>query len=309
MSHPTSLSSEQGLARVTLSQAAPQRPWWRRLAATWPVWPALLFFLVYLVAPLGVVFYYSLQPSPLTGGEGLSLGNYAYFLSQPHYVGTLTRTLRLAAVTTVISVAVGYAAAMVLRRVSERVGSLAALVLTFPILSGPIVTVMGWMIMFTSGGVVGHSLQVVRDLLGLPEAPTRLLGTDLAVVVGMVHFNLAFVILNLLSVILQIPPSLEEAAMNLGANPWRTFRHVILPMSLPGLFSASLISFALAMNAFVTPLYLGNRSRPVMTSLISQFMLTSYNWQMASATSVLLLWLSLMIIFLSNWLYSRSLKV
>jgi putative spermidine/putrescine transport system permease protein len=262
------------------------------------------------VAPLAVVFYYSLQPNPLTSGSGagLSFGNYRYFLTQPHYVNVLVRTLRFAALTTVASVAVGYGAALVLRHVSERVGSLAALVLTFPILSGPIVTVMGWMITFTSGGVVGQSLAAIRVLLGLPEASTRLLGTDLAVMVGMVHFNLAFVILNLLSVILQIPPSLEEAAMNLGANPWRTFWHVIWPMSLPGLFSASLISFALSMNSFVTPMYLGNPSRPVMTTLISQFMLTSYNWQMASATSVILLWLSLVVIFVSNWLYGRSLK-
>ncbi|MFQ5858040.1 MAG: ABC transporter permease [Anaerolineae bacterium] len=277
----------------------------------WALLPASVFFLIFLIAPLGVVVYYSLQPNPLVGDaeDGLSLVNYAYFLARSHYVRVIARTLRFALLTTIGSVIIGYGAALVLRRVSERIGSTAVLVLAFPILSGPIVTVMGWMIMFTSGGVVGRSLALARGIIGLPEASTRLLGTDTAVIIGMIHFNLAFVILNLLNVMLKIEPTLEEAAMNLGANRWQTFRHVIWPLSLPGVFSASLISFALAMNAFVNPTYLGNASRLVMTTLISQFMLTAYNWQMASATSVILLWLSLVIIIVYNRVFSRAIKI
>lgn len=277
----------------------------------WTLIPATLFFLLFLIVPLGVVFYYSLQANPLvrSGEEGLSIANYTYLLARPYYVQVILRTLRFSLITTVVSVGVGYGAALVLRRLAERIGSTAVLVLAFPILSGPIVTVMGWMIMFTSSGVVGKGLAVARGILGMPEGSTRLLGTDTAVIIGMVHFNLAFVILNLLNVMLKIDPSLEEAAMNLGARRWQTFRHIVWPLSLPGVFSASLISFALAMNAFINPTYLGNASRLVLTTLISQFMLTSYNWQMASAASVILLWLSLVIIIFYNKLYSRSIRL
>lgn len=278
---------------------------------TWALIPALLFFFLILVLPMGVVFYYSLQANPLvdSGSERLSAANYLYLLSRSYYVQVILRTLRFSAITTVISVAVGYGATLVLRRVSERIGSTAVLVLAFPILSGPIVTVMGWMLMFTSTGTVGRGIALARELFGLPEASTRLLGTDTAVIIGMVHFNLAFVILNLMNVMLKIDPALEEAAMNLGAKRWQTFRHIVWPLSLPGVFTASLISFALAMNAFINPTYLGNASRLVLTTLISQFMLTSYNWQMASAASVILLWLSLVIIVGYNMLYSRSTRV
>ena len=277
----------------------------------WAVLPALLFFVLFLIAPLGVVIYYSLLPNPLvtSGDETISIANYTYLLSRPYYVQVILRTLRFSLITTVVSVAVGYGAALVLRRLSERVGSTAVLILAFPILSGPIVTVMGWMIMFTSTGVVGRGIALGRGLLGLSDASTRLLGTDTAVIIGMVHFNLAFVILNLLNVMLKIDPALEEAAMNLGASRWRTFRHVIWPMSLPGVFSATLISFALAMNSFINPIYLGNASRLVLTTLVSQFMLTSYNWQLASAASVILLWLSLIIIISYNTIFSRTIQV
>ena len=281
------------------------------LGLRWAILPALIFFTLFLIAPLGVVIYYSLLPNPLVGSgdETISVANYSYILSRPYYVQVLLRTLRFSLITTLVSVVIGYGAALVLRRLSERVGSTAVLILAFPILSGPIVTVMGWMIMFTSTGVVGRSIALGRGLLGLAEASTRLLGTDTAVIIGMVHFNLAFVILNLLNVMLKIDPALEEAAMNLGASRWHTFRHVIWPMSLPGVFSATLISFALAMNSFINPIYLGNASRLVLTTLVSQFMLTSYNWQLASATSVILLWLSLVIIITYNTIYSRSIQV
>lgn len=270
--------------------------------------PAGLFFFIFMIIPLIVVMYYSLQPNILLEeqDQGFTLANFAYFLSRTYYVQTIFRTLRFALISTFFSIIIGYGASLVLRRVSESLGNTAILILTFPILSGPIVTIMGWMIMLTSGGAIGQGLAFIRSILGLERASTLLLGTDTAVIIGMVHFNLAFVILNLLNVMLVIPSELEEAAMNLGANRWQVFRRIIWPLSLPGVFSATLISLALSMNAFVNPTYLGNDSRPVMTTQISQFMLTSYNWQMASTTSVILLTISMLIVLLYNTLFGRA---
>lgn len=271
-----------------------------------PLLPAGLFFLIFLIIPLGVVTYYSFQPSKIISDAGNSIfANYIYFFSKTHYVSVITRTLWFAIVTTVISVTVGYGTSFILRNISKSIGSIAILVLTFPILSGPIVTVLGWMIMLTGGGAVGKLLTFIQIFFSLENLPTRLLGTNIAVIIGMVHFNLPFVILNLINVMLKIDPALEEAAMNLGANRWQVFYKVIFPISLPGVLSASLISFALAMNAFVNPSYLGNKSRLVLTTQISQFMRTTYNWQMASATGVILLFISLLIITFYSHFVSR----
>jgi ABC-type spermidine/putrescine transport system permease subunit I len=268
--------------------------------------PAIVIFFVFLVIPMGVIFYYSLEANPLTGeGEGLSLANYVFFFTRPHYVQTIARTLRISLLATLGSVLLGYIATLILRNVSEKAGSTAILILVFPVLSGSIVTIMGWMVMFTSSGLVGRGIALVRSLIGLPEAKTSILGTDVAVIIGLIHFTLAFVILNLLNVMLKIDRTLEEAAMNLGANRWQVFRRVIFPLSLPGIFSASLIAFSLSMSAYVNPTFLGNRARLVMTTLTSEFMLMFFNWQMASVTSVLLLLLAMFIMVFYYRLYNR----
>jgi putative spermidine/putrescine transport system permease protein len=275
------------------------------------LFPALIFFVIFLIVPMAIVIYYSLQPNPLIldGPENLSLNNYVYFFERSHYVKVIFHTLRLSVIATAGSLLIGYGAALILRKMSERIGNTAVLLLAFPILSGPIVVVMGWMLLLTSKGFVGRGISIWQTILGLPVSNVRLLGTDFAVIIGMIQFNLAFVILNLLNVMLKIQPTLEEASMNLGATRWQTFFKIIWPLSLPGVLSASLIAFALSMNSFVNPIYLGNRSRYVMTTLITNFMFGQYNWQMASATSVILLFISLIIILLYNHVFTRAIKV
>jgi ABC-type spermidine/putrescine transport system permease subunit I len=230
--------------------------------------------------------------------------NFEHFFTNTYYQQVLTRTLRFALIATVLSLAIGYPASLAFRRLAERLGSTAILIITLPIFAGAIVVVVGWMSMMTSRGLIGGGLTELQRLLGLGDEPINLLETDFAVILAIVHFNLAFVILNLLNVVLRIDPELEEAAMNLGANSWQTFRHVIWPLSLPGVFSASLIAFAISMNAFVVPTFLGNDARLVMTTQIVQFMRTAYNIEMASATTVILLLISMGIMVLYGKFFS-----
>jgi len=271
--------------------------------------PAVFFNVVFLIAPLIVVLYYSLQQSSLEfvaqGNGGLSFSNYSYFFSQPYYQGIIFRSLRLSALATVGSLVIGYVTSLVLRGMAEKLGSTPVLILSFPILCGPIVTIMGWMGMMTSKGVLGHIIALVNSLPLFPDIPTLLLGTDAAVVIGMIHFNLTFVIFNLVNVMFVIPRELEEAAMVLGASRWQVFRCILWPLSLPGVFAASLISFALSMSSFVTPSYLGNAARPILTTQISKFMFSTYNWQLASTASVVLLVISLIIVILQSMAFRR----
>ncbi|OGO12141.1 MAG: hypothetical protein A2Y53_02135 [Chloroflexi bacterium RBG_16_47_49] len=272
--------------------------------------PASVFFSIFLIIPLIILLLLSIEPSDVTGYKGNYpwLSNYLYYFKSEYYRSIIIRTLRFATITTVLSVVIGYVAALILRRIASRFGNIAVLVLTFPIFSGSIVTVLGWMIMLTGGGIIGQSWNTMRIFFGLSETSSRLLGTDGAVIVGMVHFNLAFVILNILNVLLQIDPNLELAAMNLGAKSWRTFWRIVWPLSLPGIFSATLLSFAFGLNAFVSPTYLGNKSRLVMTTLVSQSMFTTHNWQFASTASIILLSISLLIILLQIRIFRASIK-
>ena len=307
-SDPNPTETEEGRGQKTIADSR-SRPRSKHIGSILFAIPALFFNAVFLIAPLVVVLYYSLQQSGLDivaqGNGGLSFSNYAYFFSQPYYRDIIFRTLRLSALATVGSLVIGYVTSLVLRGMAEKLGSTPVLILSFPILCGPIVTIMGWMGMMTSKGVLGSILTLVNSLPLLPDVPTLLLGTDTAVVIGMIHFNLAFVIFNLVNVIFVIPRELEEAAMVLGASRWQVFRRILWPLSLPGVFAASLISFALSMSSFVTPSYLGNDARPVLTTQISQFMFTTYNWQLASTTSVVLLVISLIIVVLQSMAFRQ----
>jgi ABC-type spermidine/putrescine transport system permease subunit I len=147
------------------------------------------------------------------------------------------------------------------------------------------------MILLSDGGPV---LSLVR-LIGL-SAP-RLIGTEGAIEISLVQFTLPFVILILFSSLRQIPTDCVEAARTLGADGLSTFRHVVWPLSLPGVLSATLIAFSLAVSSYVTPHYLGGGTRLTLTTLIAQFILATFNTQLAATLAVVLLFIVLIVLF------------
>lgn len=264
-------------------------PWTAYLALA----PAVVVLVLLLVVPLTATVYLSLSPNVLVRFEGPGLDNFVYLFGKPYYVDVLVRTLRISFVTALIALVVGYPAAYVLKDLSERTGGALIIALTFPILTGPLVIVLGWMILMSDGGPLIRPL--VR--LGL-SGPWRLLGTEAAIVVGLVHFTLPFVVLTIYSSLKQIPNDLVEAARSLGAGAAQVFRRVVWPLSLPGVLSASIIAFSLAASAYVSPHYLGGATRLTLTTLVAQFILATYNAEMAAAAAVVLLAIMAAIIFL-----------
>lgn len=270
----------------------------RQTSGFWELLPALLFFALFFIGPLLVVAWLSTRPNELVPAGGL-LANYGYFLSHGHYLDALRRSLSLSLLTTAIGLAGGYLAALGLRQRMSQLGGFAGFVLLFPVLAGPIVIVLGLMSLLATRGPVNAVLASF-----LPR-PVRFLGTDLGITIGLVHFVLPFMVLTLLNALLRIDSSLEEAAASLGANRWATFWQVVFPLSLPGIISSSLIGFSLAISAFVTPYYLGGSFRMVVTTLISQLMLSTFNWQLASTSAVVLLAIALGIMALYNLALGR----
>jgi putative spermidine/putrescine transport system permease protein len=260
----------------------------------WPtgVLPAAIFLGIFFLLPLAFVLLLSLSPNILVHFHGLGVGNFHYLFSKPYYLSVLVRTVRVATVTTVVALLIGYPTAFTLRLLGERISSGLIIGFTFPILAGPLVVVLGWMILLADGGPLLGPLHK-WNLIRLPH----LIGTETAVVIGLVHFTLPFVILSIYSSLKQIPNDLIEAARSLGAGTSNVLVGVIWPLSLPGVISASLIAFSLAASAYVTPYYLGGPGQMMLTTLVSEFILGTYNSQMAAAVSVLLLVTMLAITF------------
>jgi putative spermidine/putrescine transport system permease protein len=254
--------------------------------------PALLLLTLLLFVPLGATAYLSLQPNGIVQFDAPGVGNFSYLFSKEYYVGAIWRTARISFWVTAAGLVLGYATALALRAtLSGRSGS-AIIALAYPVLTGPLIVVLGWMIMLSDGG------PLLRPLVqsGLID-PQRLIGTETAVVIALTQFVLPFVVLTLYAVLRTIPTDLIEAARSLGANRLQVLVKVILPLSLPGIISAVVISFALAASAYVSPYYIGGATNLVMTTMVGQFILGSFNTELAAASAMLLLLMMAAVMF------------
>jgi putative spermidine/putrescine transport system permease protein len=149
---------------------------------------------------------------------------------------------------------------------------------------------------------------VINTLLidwGIVSKPVPLMYNEFGTVVALVHIYVPFMVLTLIGVIGRIDPALEEAARSLGASRARTFLEVTLPLSLPGIVAGSLLVFALAISAYVTPVLLGGNSVLTVPMLIYQQVSASFNLGFAGALGVVLLAVSLVLVFAYNTILGR----
>jgi ABC-type spermidine/putrescine transport system permease subunit I len=265
--------------------------------------PSMLLLVAVLGVPIVFIIVTSLQPNVLLTFTGPALDNYHYLAGRAYYIDVVIRTLQQAALTTLFTVPLGYAAAIMLCELSGRLGNLAAIGVTFPILTGPLVVALGWMSLLPDGGPVFGPL-VRAGLI----APPRLLGTQFAVLISLVQFTLPFAMLTLFTALRQIPPQLYEAAASLGAGPLWSFLRVTLPLSLPGVLSTAIIVFSLAASSYISPHYLGGASELTLTTLIAQFVLATYNSPLAAASAIMLLTLMVIVIASLTKVFGRMIR-
>ena len=265
--------------------------------------PSILLLVLVIGVPVLFIVASSLEPNVLITFQGPALDNYRYLAGRAYYVDVVIRTLEQAVLTTVLTVPLGYAAAMMMCELSGRMGNLAAIGVTFPILAGPLVVILGWMSLLPDSGPIFGPL-VRAGLI----APPRLLGTSFAVVLSLVHFTLPFAMLTLFTSLRQIPAPLYEAAASLGAGPLRSFLRLTLPLSLPGVQAATIIVFSLAASSYISPHYLGGAAELTLTTLIAQFVLATYNGPLAAASAVILLILMLVLIVALTSIFKRMIR-
>jgi ABC-type spermidine/putrescine transport system permease subunit I len=175
-----------------------------------------------------------------------------------------------------------YPIAYFLARAGKRVALLGLFLLLTPLMVSPVVRAFGWLVLLGRNGVVNALFRSA----GL-EAP-ELLYSEAAVLIGLSHLLLPYMVLPLVASIERISPSVEEAARNLGANGFGVFRKVILPLSMPGLISGALLVYVEAASAFVMPALLGGRHVRMIGNEVYDSMLVSYNLPAAAMLTVTL---------------------
>ena len=214
-----------------------------------------------------------------------TLANYER-LARPLYLGIFWRTIKIALLVTVICALVGYPVAYFLARKTKRFQLILLVLVILPLWTSYLVRTYAWMLILGTNGAVNQALQG----LGLTDTPVSwLLYSDFAVTLALVHIYVPFFILPLYAVLEKLDPRLLEAAKDLGGGRWRTFLHVTLPLSLPGVATGCLFVFIPSMGACVTPELLGGARSIMIGSVVAQQFGVAYDYPLGSAMSLTIL--------------------
>jgi putative spermidine/putrescine transport system permease protein len=197
----------------------------------------------------------------------------------------MVRTFVIAGLVTLLCALIGLPYAMIAAAASGWVRNLLLLAVLLPLWTSLLVRTAAWVILLQNEGLINDFLLAV----GIVSQPLQLIFNRTGVVIAMTHVLLPFMVLPIYSVLLGIPRNLMPAAASLGATRLRAFRHVLLPLVLPGLLSGSLLVFMVALGYYITPALVGGAEDQMISSVIAFFATGTANWGMAGALGLILL--------------------
>jgi mannopine transport system permease protein len=223
------------------------------------------------------------------------LEQYRRLVGSPVYLTVLLRTFEIAFAVTVSSLVIGYPIAFAMAKLPRKWAALTTVCVLIPLWTSTLVRSYAWIVLLQRKGIVN---ELLLDL-GWISQPLRLIYTEGAVIMAMTHVLLPYTILPIFAAIRAIPNELGQAARNLGAGGPILFWRIVLPLSLPGVFAGSLMTFILALGFYVTPALVGGPRTMLMATLIGQQTTETLDWAFAGALSTVLLvaTLSVVIVF------------
>ena len=249
----------------------------RRKQAILLALPASLALLFFFILPMVYILIRTLTEN--------GTADFTEFFTDPFYLDILWTTIRVSLVYTAVSLLLGYPTAYYMAGTTSRLKQAMVIVILFPFLVSAVVRSYGWMVILGTNGLLNQLLLG----LGLISEPLKLLNTEAAVIIGMIHLLIPYMILSLVGVLQSIDPNVEYAAYSLGASPMTTFRKVVFPLSTPGIISGCVLVFTMSMTSYVTPKLLGGSKFRMMATMVVQEINVNFDWGAASAISYILL--------------------
>ena len=266
-----------------------------RARSTWGqalvlVGPALLLLVAIYLYPLARLLVLS-----LAGGadSALGLGAYRRFLESSVYLGVLLRTIRISLVVTAVCLVLAYPVSYVLSRAGSLTLRVIMVFVLLPLWTSILVRTYAWMVLLQANGVLNNFLR----RLHVSDEPLRLMYNEAGVVIGMAQVLLPFAILPVFASLRNIDPRLHAAARVMGAGPWRRFRSVTLPLSLPGVAAAGLLVFVQALGFFIIPALLGGSRVITLAMVIETQVVDLLDWSLASSMAMVLLVVTVLLVF------------
>lgn len=260
----------------------------RSKASRWAAAPYLVWMVLFIVVPLGIVVWYA-----LTNSDGqVTLAN---LTSIGRYASVFGRSLLLAAEATIICLVLAFPVGYFLSRLRANKQHIMLMLVMLPMWMNFLLRTYAWMTLLEDNGIINTALAT----LGLPKL--HMINTSGAVVLGMVYNYIPYMILPLYSALAKMDHSVIEAAQDLGANQRRVFMKVIFPLSMPGVISGITMVFVPAVSTFIISKMLGGGSNLLIGDLIDmQFLGSAYNPNLGSAISLVLMVLILICMGIMN---------
>jgi len=253
--------------------------------------PALGYLLIFMAIPLMLVISYAFLTSGRFGGVRLPVTFESIArLTQPLYRDVLFTSVLTAGAATLLAIALGFPAALVITRRSPTWQTVALIAVVLPFWTNCLIRTYAWIVLLNREGLINHGLSNV----GL--GPIDILYTRSAVVLGLSYAYIPLMVLPIYASLQRLDPSLLEAARNLGAGGWRRFRTVLVPLTMPGIITGALFVFIPSLGNFVIAELLGGGNSQMIGNLIRDQFLKARDWPFGSALSLLVLALLLLIV-------------
>lgn len=245
--------------------------------------PLAVFFVLFFITPLLLLVLVSLHDDTAVSVWGLA--QYAKIFGDGLALRVLGDTLWLGVQVTLLCLLLGYALAWAYVRSSPTVQKVLMMIIVMPLLTSVVVRTFAWVVILGRQGIVNELL------LGWAwiERPLRLLYSREGLIWALANVQLPLMTLPLITTLQRLESNLEDASAALGANAWRTFRRVTLPLSLPGIIAGSLLTFSATITAFITQSLVGGGQMLFMPMYIYQQASALQNWPYAAAISLVFL--------------------
>ena len=211
----------------------------------------------------------------------LQLRGYILLFSDSLYLATYLSSVKMAAITTVLCVLIGYPMAYYIARANPNVRNYLLLAVILPFWTSLLLRVYAWVGILRNDGILNSVLMWA----GITDVPLEIYRTDLAVYIGLVYAYLPFFILPLYASLVKLDTRLLEAAYDLGARPFTAFRQITLPLSMPGVISGSMLVFIPAVGEYVVPEMLGGANTLMMGRVMWNEFFNNADWPMAAAVT------------------------
>jgi spermidine/putrescine transport system permease protein len=258
-----------------------------RLSAGSLVLPGIAWLALFFLVPLGIILVVSLGDNDRFGRilfDSPSLENYAAAID-PVFLPTVWNAVRYAAATTILCLVIGYPIAYWISRYGGRHKTLLLVLVMLPFWTSYLIRTYAWITILGDNGVINSLLRSI----GLIDEPIILMNTDLAVILGMTYGFLPFAILPLFVSIDRLDDALVAAARDLYASGRAAFRYVTLPLTMPGIVAAAILTFIPAIGDFVTPDLLGGAQTTTIAKIIQGQFLGARDWPAGAALGFLLM--------------------